>query len=159
MDPPFRSSSSVSPPVQWSMYAGLYTFVCGTATAYLLYDVLALLADVIGLPTAYAMVLLASPTLVVGAGAWWTIVERRDSYAYRHGGAFGVVTALLTGLLWTVQFVRVWGLEMLVIPIGSFLVLLVLGFALIAGLLAGLPLMYARRRLRTRSPDGTERPT
>lgn len=148
--PPTRS---VSPSIKWSVYAGLYTFLCGSATAFILSDMLGLLADVIGLPARYAMILLASPTLVIGAGTWWAVVERRASFTYLGGGTFGLVTALLTGLLWTGWFVRVWGFEMLAIPIVSFLVLLVLGMVGVAGLLAGLPFMYARRR-REGGPSG-----
>ena len=139
------------------MYAGLCTFVCGTATALLLHDVLALLADVIGLTSAYSMVVLSSPALVVGTVVWWVVVERRDSYTYLLGGIFGLVTALLTGLLWTVRFVRYWGFEMLTVDIVSFLVVFVLGLAAVAGTLTELPLMYARRRLDSGLSSGKER--
>lgn len=132
-------------------------FVCATATAFLLHDLLGLLGEVIGLPAAYAMVILASPALAIGAVVWWAVVERRDAYTYRLGGAFGLVTALLTGLLWTVRFVGFWGFEMLVIPIVAFLVAFVLGLTALAGVLAGLPLMYARRRLDGELAGGTER--
>lgn len=149
MNPALRLDSSVPPSIKWPIYAGLYMFICGTATAFLLYDLLALLADVIGLPTKYSMVILASPALVNGTVTWWAVVERRDSYTYFAGGTFGLVTALSMGVLWTVQFVGLWGAEMLVIPIILFLVIFVLGLAVMAGVFAGLPLMYARRRLNS----------
>lgn len=139
------------------MFAGLYMFVCATATALLLDEVLALLADVIGLPTPYWMAVLASPVLVVGAVVWWAVVERRDSYSYLLGGTFGPVTALLTGLLWTGRFASLWGIEMLAVEIVSLLVVFVLGLAVVAGALAGLPLMYARRRLDARLSGEEER--
>lgn len=147
MAPALHPDTGVPPSTKWSVYAGLYMFVWATATAFLLSDVLGLLADAIGLPAPFAMVILASPALVIGAATWWAVVERRDAYSYRLAGAFGLVTALLTGVVWTVRFVTVWGVEMLVIPIVSLLVLLVLGIAVVAGVVTGLPLMYARRRL------------
>lgn len=132
-------------------------FAMATATALLLSDVLALLADVIGLPPAYAMAIFASPALVIGAGLWWGAVERRGSYSYLIGGLVGSVTALLTGLLWTVRFVGVWGREMLAAEIVSLLVLFVLGSVVVAGAIIGLPLMYARRRLDRGRAGGPER--
>lgn len=142
--------------MRWSIYAGLYMFVCGVATAFVLYDLLALLASVIGLPEGYAMAILPSPALVVGTVVWWAVVERRGSYSYLLGGAFGLVTALLTGLLWTVRFASSWGIEMLEVEIISFLVVFVLGLVVITGALTGLPLMYARRRLDRGLSSGKE---
>lgn len=150
-----RLSVTTSPTVTWSLVAGLYTFVCGTATAFALSDLLMLLASVIGLPTPWALVAFACPTLVVGPVVWWTLVERRGSHTYLLGGTFGLLTALLTGLLWTGRFVQVWGVELAVVPAVSLLVGIVLGVAALAGVLTGLPMMYARRRLA----DGVERPT
>lgn len=122
-------------------------FVCGTVTALLLSDVLVLLADVIGLSTEYWTVVLASPVLVVGTVVWWLAIERRGSYSYLSGGLFGFLTALLTGLLWTVQFVRYWGVEMVEVPMVGLLISFVLGFVAVVGTLSGIPLLYARRRL------------
>lgn len=156
MDPSLPPASSVSPTTRWSIIAGLYLFACGTATALLLHDVLALLADVIGLPTALWMVVLASPAFVVGAVVWWAVVERRDSHSYLLGGAVGLVTALFTGLLWTGRFATVWGLEMLEAEIVALLVVVVLGLTAAAGAIAGLPLMYARRRLDGRLSGGEQ---
>ena len=126
------------------MYAGAYLFVCATLTAFLLSDVLVLLGDALGLPAGYAMFVLASPALAVGAVGWWALVERRGSYTYLVGAAVGLLTALLTGLVWIVRFVSSWGVEFL-LTVGV-LVGVVLGWAVAAGVLAGLPLMYARRR-------------
>lgn len=132
-------------------------FIMATATALLLSDVLALLADVIGLPPAYAMAIFASPALVIGAGLWWGAVERRGSYSYLIGGLVGSVTALLTGLLWTTRFVVVWGTEMLAVDAVSLLVGAVLGVVVLAGAFTGLPLMYARRRLESGPSSGAFR--
>lgn len=142
-----RTASSFPPTIRWSVYAGLYAFVCATALAFLLSDVLVLLGDVLGLPGAYSMFIFASPTLAIGASVWWALVERRGAYSYVIGGAFGLVTALLTGLLWVLRFVSTWGLEMLRANGIQILVGFVLGMAVVAGGLSGLGLMYARRRL------------
>lgn len=146
-----------SPPIRWSLYAGVYMFICAVVTAFALADMLLLLADVIGLPTAYSGVIFASPAFVIGTVAWWTIVEGRGSYTYLRGGAVGVVTASLTGLVWTVRFVRFWGFEMLAVPIISALVALVLGVTITVGALVGFPLMYARRRSLRGLPGENQR--
>lgn len=129
------------------MYAGLYTFALGTATSFVLDEILILFGEVIGLPASYSLVVLASPSLLVGAVVWWAVVERRNSYTYLRGGAFGLLTALLTGLLWTLRLVSVWGVEMLTATPVAVLVAFVLGVVSVAGALTGLPLLYARRRL------------
>lgn len=146
MDSALLSESIASDSVKWSITAGGYMFVCGVVTAFLLSDFLVLLADVIGLPATYAMVIFASPTLIFGAIAWWILIERRASYTYIIGALFGLVTALLTGMVWTIRFIDFWGVEMIVIPIVALLIVYVLGLAIVAGVLTGLPLMYARRR-------------
>lgn len=133
--------------LRWAASAGVYMFLCATVVAIALDDVLSLLADVIGLPAAFAMSLLAAPAVPAGALVWWAIVERRGSRAYLVGGTYGALTALLTWACWTVGFVSVWSRKLLTAgPVPS-LVGFVLAFVLVAGTLAGLPLMYARRRL------------
>jgi len=87
-----------SPPRRWSTDAGLYAFGCGTATALVLSDVLRLLADVIGPPARYAMVVRATPALLIAPVVWWAPVERRGSRTYLRGVAVGVLTALGTAL-------------------------------------------------------------
>lgn len=131
-------------------------FVCGIVVALLLSDMLALLADVIGLSSGYWMVIFASPAFAFGAVVWWAVIERRDLYTYLFGAAFGLITALLTGLLWTVQFIRFWGFEMAEIPIIAFFIVFVLGFTAIGGILTALPLMYARRQLNRESSGQKE---
>lgn len=142
-----HSSSGVSSSVQWSIYAGVFLFFCGVVTAFLLDDLLTVFADVIGLPTAYSLAILASPVLLVGAVVWWAVVERRTAYTYRIGAAAGLLTALFTGVLWTARFVQVWGFELLLVDVVPLLVGIVFVGGAIAGVLAGLPVMYARRRL------------
>lgn len=147
MVPALRHPDSVSPATKWSIGAGLYLFVWATAVAYLLSDILTLFGEVIGLPARAAMVVLAVPSLVIGAVAWWAAVERRGAYAYRLGVLVGLLTAVVTGLVWMVRFVAVWGVELLAVEAVAILAAVVLGVAAVAGALVGLPLMYARRRL------------
>lgn len=136
---------------RWSLYAGVYALGCAALTALLLSDVLGLFADVVGLPAAVGMPLLATPALVVGALVWWALVERPDAPTYPRGAAFGLLIALLTGALWTAWFVVVWGLEMLAAGPVRLLVGFVLGAVAVAGVLVGLPITYVRRRSRRAS--------
>ncbi|WP_262177547.1 hypothetical protein [Haloarcula laminariae] len=149
MDPADTFRSTVDSPRSWSLSAGLYMFICGTVVTVLLSDILGLLADVIGLPSEYWMVILASPTFAIGAVVWWTLIERRGSYTYVLGSVFGLVTALFTGVLWTGQFILIWGIEMAEVPVVAFLIGFVIGIVAIAGVLTALPLMYARRHLES----------
>lgn len=142
-----QTDFSASSPMRRSVYAGLYLFIAGLLLSLLLSDMLSVLADVIPLPVTYSVVVFACPTVVFGAGTWWAVVERGGAHSYRHGAIVGVATALLTGLVWTTLFVAVWGVEMVTVPIVAFLVVFVLGIAVVVGGLAGLPLMYACRRL------------
>ncbi|WP_281194071.1 hypothetical protein [Halorubrum sp. F4] len=144
--------SDLSASGRWSILAGGYTFACATFTAVLLSDMLGLFAEVIGLPAALSMAILASPALVAGAGFWWLLVERSGTYAYHRGAAFGLLTALATGTVWTGRFVVVWGVEMLTAGPVPLLVGFTLGVTAVAGALVGLPITYARRRNEAR-PD------
>lgn len=146
MDGAFNPAASNPPSIRWSLSAGLYMFVCGTATALALSDVLGLLASVIGLPPAVSLGILASPAFVVGTASWWAVVERREAYTYLLAAVSGLVTALATGIVWTLRFVSVWGFEMLAAEMVTLLIGAVLGVISVAGALAGLPLMYVRRR-------------
>lgn len=150
MAPARRLPASVSPETTWSVAAGGYLFACAIGLAVLLDDILTLFADVIGLPGAFGLVLLASPALPIGAAAWWAVVERPRIYAYRRGALAGLLTAVLTGLVWVGRFVQVWGVEMVAVEIVALLAGVVLGVAAVAGTLVGPPLLYARRRLDTR---------
>jgi hypothetical protein len=151
MDDALRSESGLSSPQRWALLAGGYAFGCATLTAFLLSDALGVFAEVIGLPTAFSMPLLATPALVAGAGLWWALVERHGIVTYIRGAAFGLLTALVTGGLWTVRFAFVWGLETLTAGPVPLLVGFVLGAVAVAGVLVGLPITYVRRRSRDRS--------
>ena len=143
---------------RWSVYAGLYMCICGTVMAILLSDVLSILADAVGLPSGYWTIVVASPAIAIGAVVWWAVIERHDSHTYRRGIVFGLLTALLTGVLWTGYFITIWGFEMAEVPIIAFFIGLVLAFAALAGVLSAIPLMYARHRLDNRSSDETNHP-
>jgi hypothetical protein len=151
MDDTLLSESGLSPPRRWALIAGGYAFGCATVTAFLLSDMLGLFAEVIGLPTALSMPLLATPALVVGAGVWWALVERPGTVTYPRGAAFGLLTALVTGGLWTARFAFVWGPEMLTAGPVPLLVGFVLGMVAVAGVLVGLPITFVRRWSRSRS--------
>ncbi|WP_144799374.1 hypothetical protein [Halorubrum depositum] len=151
MDDAYPSESGLPSPQRWALLAGVYAFGCATLTAFVLSDMLGLFAEVIGLPTAFSMPLLATPALVVGAGVWWALVERRGALTYPRGAAFGLLTALVTGGLWTARFVYVWGPEMLTAGPVPLLIGFVLGAVAVAGVLVGLPITYVRRRSRERS--------
>lgn len=146
MSDALRPTSGVSSPARWALLAGVYAFGCATLTAYLLSDVLGLFAEVIGLPPALSMSLLAAPALVAGTGIWWALVERGAAVTYPRGAAFGLFTALVTGIIWTARFTFVWGIEMLTAGPVSLLVGFVLGATAVAGVLVGLPITYVRRR-------------
>ncbi|OTF02929.1 hypothetical protein [Halorubrum sp. SD612] len=133
---------------RWSLYAGVYAFACAALTTSLLSTVLGVLAEVIGLPAALAIPILATPALAAGTAVWWALVERGGSVTYVRGAAFGLCTALITGGFWTARFASVWSVEMLTAGPVPLLVGFVFGAVAVAGTLIGLPFTYARRRRR-----------
>jgi len=133
---------------RWSLLAGVYSFCCAALTAFFLSSVLGVFADVIGLPAAFAVPILAAPAFPAGASVWWALVERRGTVTYLRGAAFGLLTALVTGLVWTVRFVSVWSTEMLAAGPVRLLVGFVFGAVAVAGVLVGFPITYVRRRNR-----------
>ena len=141
-------------PRQWSLVAGIYLFLCGTAVSVLLSDLLGLLADVIGLSVGHWAGILASPAVPIGAAVWWVTVGRRGAYSYLAGTSFGFTATLLTGALWTGRFVQVWGVEMAAVRMTRLLILVVLGFTAVSGILAAVPFMYLRRRVGGRLRRG-----
>ncbi|QAU12540.1 hypothetical protein EKH57_07275 [Halorubrum sp. BOL3-1] len=154
MDGSLRSESTLSSPRGWALLAGAYAFACGAFVAVLLSDVLRVFVDVAGLPVP----LLAVPALVTGPICWWRLAERRSAFSYRTGAAYGLLTALCTGGVWTGWFVFVWGTEMLAVGPVLSIVGLTLGFAAVTGLFVGVPLAYARRRIGgkgTATPAGS----
>ncbi|GAA0719075.1 high-affinity Fe2+/Pb2+ permease [Halorubrum trapanicum] len=136
---------------RWSIYAGVYAFGCGAVTAGLLSTLLSLFAEVVGLPPSFPVPLLAAPALLVGTAVWWLLVERPAAYTYRAGIAYGALTALGTGLLWTAWFLVVWSVDLLVAGPTPLLVGLVIGLTTAAGALIGPPITFLRRRRRAGS--------
>ncbi|GAA0554249.1 hypothetical protein ABNG02_10565 [Halorubrum ejinorense] len=148
MDDSLSPESALSAPQRWSLLAGVYAFACAALTALSLSTVLDLFAEVIGLPTAFATPILAAPALLAGAFVWWALVERRGTVTYLRGAAFGLVTALATGLVWTVRFVSVWSTEMLAAEPVRVLIGFVFAAVAVAGVVVGIPITYVRRRNR-----------
>jgi hypothetical protein len=151
------SSTSPAPGVRasrrWSLLAGVYAFACAALTAASLSTVLGLFGEVIGLPTALVVPIIAAPALFAGALVWWALVERRGTVTYLRGAAFGLLTALVTGLLWTARFVSVWSPEMLAADPVRLLVGFVFAAVALAGVVVGLPITYVRRRSRGASDE------
>lgn len=132
------------PSRKWSLYVGIYTFVCASVLVLALSRVATLVADLLVLPTDSAL-LLAGPVPVLGAVGWWTIVERPGTCTYLRGGTVGLVTGLLTVLFWVLRAAVVWGPEGVLA--GWPLVFAVLVPTVPAALVTGVSAMYARRRL------------
>ncbi|MBV0903264.1 hypothetical protein [Haloarcula salina] len=138
-------ASTLSTPIAWSLLAGAYAFVCSSLVLLRLGAVAGTLLTVLGLPEPYAGVLVPASAGVVGAVGWWALVERRAAQSYLLGALFGLTTAVVTVSLWTLAVAVVWGPRTVLLA-----GVVVIGFALAVtaplGAVAGLPLMYARRR-------------
>lgn len=135
---------AVSPATKWSVAVGAYTLLCAVVVLVGIRSVASLVADVLALPSA-SVLWLAAPVPVVGALAWWAAVERPGRYTYGRGVVAGLATALGTVLVWMLWGAVVWGPELVLL--GWPLVVAVVVPAVPAGLLAGVPATYARRRL------------
>lgn len=145
-----RHPLGISPSKKWSLYAGVYAFLCSIVPLLVLSPISNTLVTVLPLPIGSSGFVLAAPVPFVGAVVWWAVVERREAYAYLFGGLAGLLTALATVLLWTLVLAVVWGPAVL----RARGVLVVISFALAVSLamafVSGLPLLYARRRLNHR---------
>lgn len=139
-----RSASGVSPSTKWSLYAGIYAFLCAGLLLLVISQVATLVADVLVLPTD-SVLWLAVPVPVIGALVWWGVVERRGNFSYPRGGAVGLISALLAVGFWLLRAATVWELQGVLA--GWPLVFVVLVPTVPAALLAGLPIMYARKQL------------
>lgn len=131
---------------RWSVYAGLYAFVCGTVMAVLFSNILGSFGEVVGLPATWGLLIIATPTLLFGPVVWWAVVERSGPDSLLLGAGFGVITALFTGAFWTTWFASVWGLKMVTVSSVQLLVGFVVGISAVFGGLVGLPFYHARRR-------------
>ena len=65
--------------IRWSVYAGSTLFLAGAVAVALLGAIAKTLLTVLGIPTAYALVLLPAPSAVLGGVVWWAVVERRQA--------------------------------------------------------------------------------
>lgn len=129
----------------WSVAAGGYAFLIGTILLATIQPTSETLLNILGVRTGYSMFLMAAPATFVGAVVWWAVVEWRGAYSYPRGALFGGLTALTTVATWVLKFLEVWGFEL--VATGWFLVAFVLAVTGVGGLVSGVPLMYARRRL------------
>lgn len=133
----------VSPESEWSVYAGIYTFLWSTLLLALLGTPSRTLVELLDLPPNLGPVVLAAPVPVIGAALWWGIVEQRDGYTYLHGGVFGLLTASSNVVFWLLMYSAIWGVS--VVIAGGILVVFVLVVVLPTGFLVGLSLLFARR--------------
>jgi hypothetical protein len=140
-----RRSTVTAGPTAWSLVAGAYLFCCAVLALGSLGAVTRTLAPVLGVPTGPVTVVFAAPAPVLGAVAWWLLVERRGTYGYLRGVAAGVAAAVGTVACWVLVGGVIWGPQLVVA--GAILVGFVLVVAAPAGAVAGVPLVYARRRL------------
>jgi len=135
----------VATSTRWSLYAGVYAFLCGVALIVPLGAVAKTVVRILTLPPALTVVLVPGSGAVLAAGIWWLLVERRGEYTYLLGGAAWLATALLTVALWTVLVAAVYG--PMAVAVGGVVILVTLLVAGPVAVIAGLPMMYARRRL------------
>lgn len=144
MVPEDSDTAAGSSPVRWTLYAGVYAFLCGLLLLVPLGVVAETLLKVLTLPVAFTVILVPTSGAIIAAGVWWVVVERQETYTYLRGGAFGLLTALGTVLLWTLLVAIVYG------PSAPLAAGVVIGFVIAVtapiGVVAGLPLLYARRR-------------
>lgn len=141
-----RSGPRFTSSQRWSLFAGVYAFCCAALTALFFSTILDLFGEVIGLPASFVAPILAAPALLAGGLIWWALVECGGTVTYLRGAAFGLLTALVTGLAWTARFVSVWSVEMLTAGPVRLLVGFVFAAVAVAGVLVGLPITYIRRR-------------
>lgn len=141
---PRSSSDALRPAHRWPLYVGAYTLVCALSLLLATSQVTGLVADVLALPWGSPLWFVV-PVPVFGAVLWWRLVELPGRYSYPRGVAVGLLTALFTTLVWVLWGVYVWDPE----TVAAFwlLVAIVLVPTVPAGLVSGLPAMYARRNL------------
>jgi hypothetical protein len=142
-----RHPLGFSPSRKWSLYAGIYAFLCSIVTLRKLSPISDTLVTVLPRLVGPSEFALAAPVPFLGAIVWWAVVERRETYTYLFGGIVGLLTALATVLLWTLVLAIVWGPK--VLGVGGVLLVIsaTLAVSLPVAFVLGLPLMYARRRL------------
>ena len=138
--------------IKWSLYVGVYAFICSTATLLILYPVSNTLGKLLGFPAVLSEILLTVPVTVIGAAVWWALAERREAYSYRIGAATGVLTALSTVLFWVLVYSVIWG--SLAVLAGGVLIVFVLAVVVPVATLVGVTGMYIRRQLGNSLSEG-----
>ena len=130
---------------RWSIVAGCYAFLCGAALMGSLDPIHHTMAGILGVETGYPALVLASPAALLGAAAWWAVVERAGPESYLRGALFGGLTAVATVTAWVLRALSVWGFEL--VASGWFVIAWMLAMTAVAGVVSGLPLVVVRRRL------------
>jgi hypothetical protein len=139
-----RSPARDAATVWWSAYAGGYAFLLAALTLFPLAPVARVVEVLLWLPGGFGVVTLAVPTAVLGAVAWWALVERRERYGYLVGGSVGAVAALGTDAFWLLVAAVTWGPAAVVAA--GVIVAFVVAVTVPVGFAAALPLTYVRRR-------------
>lgn len=129
----------------WSTVAGCYAFLCGTVLVASLDPIHHTMAAILGVESGYLALVLASPAAVLGAAAWWTVVERAGPDSHLRGALFGGVTAVATVTAWVLRALSVWGFEL--VASGWFVIAWMFALTAVAGVVTGLTLVVVRRRL------------
>jgi uncharacterized membrane protein len=140
----------VSASTKWSLYAGVYAFLCAAVLVRVLAPISTTLIELLNLPANYAGVVLALPVVGLGTAVWWVLVERRNRYTYPLGAAAGLATALLTVAFWSLAFAVVWDVALLLA--GGVLVALVSLVVAPVASVVGVLMMSIRHRLGERLP-------
>lgn len=140
---------------RWPLYAGLYALLWGLLLFGPLGMVAETLVKVLGIPPTAGQLLVPVSGAVVGAALWWVVVERRAAYGYLSGGLAGLGTGIATVFGWSGLVSLIYGFKaLLVAPV---VVVFVLAIIAPVSFMAGLPLMYARRRRRQAASTSAER--
>lgn len=129
----------------WSIVAGCYAFLCSAALMASLNPIHRTMAGILGVEAGNPALVLASPAALLGAAAWWTVVERAGPETYLRGALFGGLTAVATVTAWVLRALSVWGFEL--VTTGWFVIAWMLGMTAVAGVVTGVPLVVVRRRL------------
>jgi hypothetical protein len=140
----------VSASTKWSLYAGVYAFLCAAVLVRVLAPISTTLIELLNLPGSYAGVVLALPVVGIGTAVWWALVERRNRFTYSLGAATGLTTALLTVVFWSLAFAVVW--DFAVLLAGGVLVALVSLVVAPVASVVGVLMMSIRHRRGERLP-------
>lgn len=119
----------------WAALAGGWAYLLSVGLlSVVLGPVARVLGQLLELPGGASAVLVALPVGVVGAAAWFGLVEMRTSYTYRAGAAYGLVTAVGAVLVWLGLLGLLFGPAVLLgWPVALFVLVVSLPLALVAG--------------------------